>query len=112
MHFGPFYVIGALCLSLRVTQATNNGPDYTSLPLDTIFPGPWESNIRAPHNKSHITPVKIYAVEGAVEGGESVLQDADTAGGISWIMSPGGLITYEFGENIAGKYVKSAIHTD
>ncbi|KUJ10094.1 Six-hairpin glycosidase, partial [Mollisia scopiformis] len=73
------------------------------LPRDTIFPGPWEQNIRAPLNKSHITPVKIYNFEGATVGAEAVLQDANVQSGLSWVISPGGLITFEFGENIAGK---------
>lgn len=96
--------LGALCLSVTVLRAAKlDGPDYESLPLVTIFPGPWESSIRAPHNKSYIEPVKIFKFEGAVSGAESVLQDAKTEAGVSWIIRPGGLITFEFGENIAGK---------
>ena|ERR1700710_2307615 len=90
-------------LFLASTQAINNGPDYESLPLNTIFPGPWENYIRAPVNKSHIAPVKIFDLEGVVSGAETVLQDADANGGIAWIIGPGGLITFEFAENIAGK---------
>ncbi len=106
MHFYSSRVLGACILAGTAVRATKlNGPDYESLPLDTIFPGPWESNIRAPFNKSYITPVKIFNLEGAVAGAEVVLQDAKTHGGISWVIGPGGLITFEFGENIAGKYV-------
>lgn len=75
------------------------------MPRDTIFPGPWEDYIRAPVNKSYITPVKIFNFEGATKGAETVLQDATVKSGLSWVISPGGLITFEFGENIAGKYV-------
>jgi hypothetical protein len=84
-------------------QALNfDGPDYESLPLDTIFLGPWESNIRAPVNKSYIQPVKIFKLEGTVSGPESVLQDAGSEGKPLRI-SPGGLVTFEFAENIGGK---------
>jgi len=98
-------VCASLVLLSAIAHAVNNGPDYESLPLDTIFPGPWERNIRAPLDKTHITPVKIFNTEGAVSGAESVLQDADTSGGKSWIIGRGGLITFEFEENISGKYV-------
>ena len=105
MYFHPSRILGALLLLTQYAQATEyDGPNYESLPLDTIFPGPWEDNIRAPVNKSHIAPVKIFNYEGAVAGAEAVLQDASTAGGISWVISPGGLITFEFAENIAGRY--------
>lgn len=102
MHF---HRLACLCLSFPVTQASFPGPDYEALPLDTIFPGPWESNIRAPVNKSHIAPVKIYNFEGAVNGAEAVLQAAETSSGISWVISRGGLITFEFAENIGGRYL-------
>ncbi len=104
MHFPR--LLGALCASATTAQAaSNDGADYNSLPLDTIFPGPWESNIRAPLNKSHISPVKIFNFEGMVSGAEAVLQDANTNSGIAWVIGPGGLITFEFEENISGKYV-------
>jgi hypothetical protein len=92
-----------LYLSISAVRALEqDGPDYESLPLDTIFPGPWEGNIRAPYNKSHIEPVKIFKHEGAVSGAESVLQDVDSKGG-SWVIRPGGLTTFEFAENIGVK---------
>lgn len=95
------------CLSLWFAAAIGSyaGPDYENLPLDTIFPGPWESNIRAPVNKSHIVPVKIFNHEGNVTGAEALLQDAD-APGVSWTINPGGLVTFEFQENIGGRYVR------
>jgi hypothetical protein len=40
-----------------------DGPDYKSLALDTIFPGPWESNIRAPLTKSYVQPCTITRAE-------------------------------------------------
>ena len=97
-----------MCLGICLTAsiASYAGPDYERLPLDTIFPGPWESNIRAPSNKSYIAPAKIYHVEGAVSGAEAVLQDANSSIGKSWVISPGGLITFEFAENIGGRYIQ------
>jgi hypothetical protein len=89
--------------------------DYESLPHKTIFPGPWESNIRAPLNKSHIVPVKIFNFEGAVSGQEAILQNADTASGASWVIRSGGLVTFEFEENISGRLVLRLFrekHTD
>ena len=102
MHFKNLACLG-ICLT--AAKASNAGPDYNDLPLDTIFPGPWESNIRAPVNKSRITPVRIFDFQGAVSGAEAVLLDGD-AKGISWVISPGGLITFEFAENIGGRYVQ------
>lgn len=99
---------GIVILFLYLAAVNAKHPDsldYESLPRDTIFPGPWEENIRAPVNKSHITPVKIFKFEGATDGAETVLQDATVDSGLSWVISPGGLITFEFEENIAGKYV-------
>lgn len=109
MYFDLSSIAVVLCLFTTANATNNNkGPDYESLPHYTIFPGPWESNIRAPFNKSYIQPAKIFAVEGPVSGGESVLKNADSAGGIPWIISPGGMITFEFEENISGRYV--AVH--
>ena len=101
MHFTHSALFSALCSSIAI--ASQEAADYEALPLDTIFPGPWESNIRAPRNKSHIVPVKIFNFEGDVSGQESVLEDADTASGVSWVIRPGGLITFEFEENISGR---------
>jgi hypothetical protein len=102
MHLSELACLG-LCFA--ATKASFAGPDYENLPLDTIFAGPWESNIRAPVNKSYIVPVKIFNHEGNVTGAEALLQDAD-ASGVSWTISPGGLITFEFQENIGGRYVR------
>ncbi|KAH8672812.1 Six-hairpin glycosidase-like protein [Tricladium varicosporioides] len=106
MLFPIFRASSLLFLSSAAAQASSrkhDGPDYDSLPLITIFPGPWENGIRAPVNKSHIVPTKIFNYEGAVSGAESVLQTADRRRGLSWVISPGGLVTFEFEENIAGR---------
>ncbi len=102
MLFHVSYLLAALPLHAQALKY--QGPDYEAPPpLDTIFPGPWESYIRAPLNKSHITPVRIFHYEGATSGAESVLQDASAENGVSWVISPGGLITFEFQENISGR---------
>lgn len=95
----------ALCFAAVAHASKYNGPDYEALPLDTIFPGPWETNIRAPANKSYIVPVKIFHSEGAVTGAEAVLQNADANAGISWTIGRTGLVTFEFAENIGGRYL-------
>jgi hypothetical protein len=101
------YFLLSACFTLCIGAAQAlKGPDYESLPLDTIFPGPWERYIRAPVNKSHIAPVKIVNFEGAVLGVQTVLEHAevDANGGISWVIGSGGLVTFEFEENISGRY--------
>src|SRR5438552_3978290 len=90
------FIFLLLCFSALVVS--QDFVDYQTLPSNTIFPGTWESNIRAPFNKSHIVPVKIFNFEGAVSGQETVLQNADADSGISWVIRPGGLITFEFEE--------------
>jgi hypothetical protein len=103
MYLRALCLFSALCISISATRTLKfEGPDYESLPLDTIFPGPWESNIRAPYNKSHIEPVKIFKSEGAVSGAESVLQDA-VSKDTPWVVRLGDLVTFEFAENIGGK---------
>jgi hypothetical protein len=101
MRFTNFALLSALSVSIAIAE--QHAVDYEALPLDTLFPGPWENYIRAPVNKSHIVPVKVFSFEGDVSGGESVLENADPSGGISWVIRPGGLITFEFAENIAGR---------
>jgi hypothetical protein len=111
MHFLPSQILSLLCFFCEAQASKNSydGLDYESLPLSTIFPGPWESNIRAPVNKSYITPAKIFASEGAVEGASSVLQDVGSDG-IWWRIGPGGLTTFEFGESISGRYITFNLH--
>ncbi len=93
----------ALYLSVCAAQALKyDGLDYKSLPLDAIFPGPWESNIRAPFNKSYVQPVKIFKLEGAVSGAETVLHSADSNDN-SFEISSGGFVVFEFAETIGGQ---------
>lgn len=106
MHLHSGGVLGGFALfGLAAAETKYPGPDYNSLPLDTLFPGPWEQNIKAPKNKTHIVPVRIFNYEGATFGAESVLEDADVSvdTGLTWGIGPGGLITFEFAENIGGR---------
>lgn len=90
--------ISCLLVCLPLALALYDGPDYESLPLDTIFPGPWESYIKAPYNKSEIVPTSI-----SVEGGGT-----HPAKGHAIELKRGSLVTLEFPENIAGRYMASS----
>ncbi|XXH00082.1 hypothetical protein Hte_006424 [Hypoxylon texense] len=81
------------------------GIDYHNLPTKTVFPGPWDRYIKAPANKSFITPARFWKVEGNVTT-PSTRREPLTArhnygGGI--LIGEGGLLTVEFQENIAGR---------
>jgi len=96
--------LAASGIFVGIVLSLNNGPDYEALPLSTIFPGPWESNIRAPVNKSHIVPIRIFNHEGSTSGAEAVLQGSSAENKSPWwVIGPGGLVTFEFQENIAGR---------
>ncbi|KAL8915509.1 MAG: hypothetical protein Q9171_000074 [Xanthocarpia ochracea] len=77
------------------------GISHLSLPRHAVFPGPWEEYIKAPVNKSHIRPSKVWHVEGSVSAPEAVLDWADKNS--STTIDPGGLIIFEFADNIAGR---------
>ncbi|KAL8657012.1 MAG: hypothetical protein Q9226_002339 [Calogaya cf. arnoldii] len=79
----------------------NAAISHLSLPTQAVFPGPWEVHIKAPVNKSHIRPSKIWHVEGSVSVPNAVLDWPETNS--STTLAPGGLVTYEFPENIAGR---------
>ncbi|KAB5563061.1 Six-hairpin glycosidase-like protein [Coniochaeta sp. 2T2.1] len=78
--------------------------DFESLPNKTIWPGPWEKYIKAPKDKTRITPARIWKASGNVTTSGI---DAKTrighepGGGIA--IGPGGVLTLEFEENIAGR---------
>ncbi|PQE09127.1 alpha-l-rhamnosidase a protein [Rutstroemia sp. NJR-2017a BVV2] len=84
-----------ICLVL----ARYEGPDYANLPSDTLFPGSWEKYIRAPVNKSSITPARIYRQEG------DFVEVAGDHGKKTLVIRAGGLFTLEFAENIVGRLV-------
>lgn len=77
------------------------GISHTSLPRQAVFPGPWEEYIKAPSDSSHIRPAKIWHIEGSVALSEAVLNWRE--GGSSITLDPGGLVIFEFAENIAGR---------
>ncbi|KAL0944124.1 alpha-l-rhamnosidase a [Colletotrichum truncatum] len=80
--------------------------DPESLPKEPIFKGPWERYVKAPADKTRIVPSSIYGVEGnvttslrAVEVGAAAAHTFEN--GIT--IGPGGVLTLEFAENIAGR---------
>ncbi|KAL9603718.1 MAG: hypothetical protein Q9219_001037 [cf. Caloplaca sp. 3 TL-2023] len=74
---------------------------HITLPRQALFPGPWEEYIKAPQDKSRIRPAKVWDFEGLVSFPEAVVnwQENNSSTGLG----PGGLITLEFPENIAGR---------
>lgn len=42
-------------------------------PEESVFPGPWEENIKAPVNKTHIFPQKIFRWDGDVSEPDALL---------------------------------------
>ena len=78
--------------------------DYSALPNKTVFPGPWERYIKAPADKSRIVPARIWRVGGNVTTSStgSLLHDGPYISGSGILIGPGGTITFEFAENIAG----------
>ena len=93
----------ALPTIIKAAPPPTGGPDFEHLPRDTIFPGIWEQYIRAPANKSYILPVKIFAQEGPVYNPDSVLQQTVEERKRAWNISTGGLVTFQFEENISGR---------
>lgn len=110
-----------------------NGVDQENLPTEAVFPGVWDKYIQAPRNKTFIRPRGIKLIEGDVGGsyeslmvvrqddGTEVLKVSDEAedgkggddGGQKPIHGPrrgvmtmgrGGLVVFDFEENIAGRY--------
>ncbi|KAI0007719.1 Six-hairpin glycosidase-like protein [Xylariaceae sp. FL0662B] len=80
------------------------GIDYGNLPTEPVFPGPWDNYIKAPDNKSFITPARIWRVEGNVTTPrDKSLTVGQGYGTSSVLIGEGGLLTVEFGENIAGR---------
>ncbi|KAI2623119.1 Six-hairpin glycosidase-like protein [Hypoxylon sp. NC1633] len=81
------------------------GIDYHSLPTHPAFPGPWDKYIKAPADKSFITPARFWRVEGNVTVPNTEYQlpaRGHTYSG-SILIGEGGLLTVEFEENIAGR---------
>ncbi|KAK2065718.1 Six-hairpin glycosidase [Colletotrichum caudatum] len=81
--------------------------DPEALPTTSVFKGPWERYIKAPEDKTHIVPFRVWDVEGNVttSGLEAVEVGAKAADAFSngITVGPGGVLTLEFEENIAGR---------
>ncbi|ORY71825.1 Six-hairpin glycosidase-like protein [Pseudomassariella vexata] len=80
--------------------------DPHKLPVEPVFPGPWDDYIKAPVNKSFITPARIWQIEGNVTTtgyNDLALQNGNSMEDGSILIGEGGLITVEFDENISGR---------
>ncbi|KAI1377197.1 Six-hairpin glycosidase-like protein [Hypoxylon crocopeplum] len=98
-------VLSNILLPIFVQRVISSGIDYHSLPPDSVSPGPWDKYIKAPANKSFITPARFWKVEGHVTAPNTnykVLTSGHSYGG-SLLIGEGGLLTLEFEENIAGR---------
>lgn len=92
-------VIGAVAASSQPT--TKAGFSYDDLPSESVFPGPWDEYIQAPANKTHIRPTGVKHVEGDVSNAEALLDGVH--GSQNVVLGPGGLVIFDFGQNIAGR---------
>ena len=101
----PNIAWATLWLSMSTGAAGNGSPylDYEHLPNATLFPGPWEDYIKAPANKSHIVPARIYGVRGNVSTSTIEAQVGDHNEGNAIMIGAGGTLSLEFAENIAGR---------
>ncbi|KAI9745671.1 MAG: hypothetical protein M1818_001205 [Claussenomyces sp. TS43310] len=103
MH--PFVSISlALILGRQLAIASAPGfpgISYEDLPSNAVFPGPWESYIQAPKNKSHIHPKNVWKTEGDISAAEAVLDGFGSKPGMTF--RPSGMATFEFEQNIAGR---------
>lgn len=88
------------------TVAALEGVNYHHLPDKTVFPGPWDDYIKAPANKSFITPTRVWRVDGNVTTSDDdfTLRDGRLLSGGSILVGESGHLTVEFTENIAGRY--------
>lgn len=97
----------AFAFSAALVGAAVNGIDYHDLPTSPVFPGPWDHYIKAPANKSFITPAEIWKVEGNVTtpstGATPIV--GQPSGHESILIGAGGLLSLAFDENISGRSV-------
>jgi hypothetical protein len=105
-----------LLLSLQLSSARSidksslPGPSYEDLPSKAVFPGPWDANIQAPANKTHILPKRIWKTEGDVAAADTLVTWKTKKHDLT--MGPGGLVTLEFPQNIAGRRVCFEIYNN
>ena len=120
-----------LSLAQRVICDKRIGVDQTNLPAEAVFPGVWDKYIQAPADKGFIRPRAVKTIEGDVgsrsenllvvrneDGTEErrvVEEDGKGEEGqkpiaANWprdlTMGRGGLIVFDFEENIAGRYAR------
>ncbi|KAM0324174.1 hypothetical protein ACHAQA_008367 [Verticillium albo-atrum] len=77
-----------------------------ALPDKTLFPGPWERYIKAPADKTRITPARIWATYSNVSTSSApreALAPGDHVPGQGIVIGPEGLLTLEFKENVGGR---------
>ncbi|KAH6698745.1 alpha-L-rhamnosidase A [Verticillium dahliae] len=80
--------------------------DYAALPDETLFPGPWERYIKAPADKTRITPARILTTFGDVTTSSATpraVTPGDHVPGQGILIGPEGLLTLEFDENTGGR---------
>ncbi|KAG7127826.1 hypothetical protein HYQ45_012318 [Verticillium longisporum] len=80
--------------------------DYAALPDETLFPGPWERYIKAPADKTRITPARILTTFGNVTTSSATpraVTPGDHVPGQGILIGPEGLLTLEFDENTGGR---------
>ncbi|WYZ38979.1 hypothetical protein EsH8_III_000893 [Colletotrichum jinshuiense] len=81
--------------------------DPKALPKTPVFKGPWERYIKAPADKTRITPSRVWNVEGNITTSQletlEVGVEAVYAFDHGITVGPGGVLTLEFEENIAGR---------
>ncbi|KAF6831860.1 alpha-l-rhamnosidase a [Colletotrichum plurivorum] len=80
--------------------------DPESLPTKPIFKGPWDRFNKAPVDKARITPSRIWDVEGNITTSLRTVKVGTAAAGAfdhGITIGPGGVLTLEFEENIAGR---------
>ncbi|KAK7953957.1 alpha-L-rhamnosidase A [Apiospora saccharicola] len=96
----PFLSLLSLATLGSTLVVSPDGIDYHHLPQEPVFPGPWDRFIKAPANKSYITPARIWMVDGNVtttSNGGYLSANGDI------LIGEGGHITLEFEENISGR---------
>lgn len=76
-------------------------PWVQELPTEAVFPGPWNDYIQAPANKTHIRPKGLKLIEGDAQNASAVL--GGTNGTESLTLGPGGIVIFDFEQNIGGR---------
>lgn len=102
MMAAPFLGLLSLATLGSTLAVSPDGIDYHHLPREPVFPGAWDRFIKAPANKSYITPARVWMVDGNVT---TTNNDGYLSADGDILIGEGGRITFEFEENISGRYV-------